>query len=198
MFKKEIIWREMLFQAIEKKKFHITQKELAQKFHFSLSTVFNALKIPRTIGAIEAGGQGIKMRDQEKFITYWGSVRNLNKDIIYQTNTGQDAITTEKLMPNGIIWTAYAGWRFKYPNQPAPASYDKVYVYADSFILPAIKKRFPESSKEPNLFILKSDAWLKNYGRIAPVAQMLVDLWNLKDWYDSDFYKTLLDLTFNF
>jgi len=52
MIKKEIIWREILFQAIENKKTDFTQKELSQKYGFSLSTVFNALKIPSQAGAI--------------------------------------------------------------------------------------------------------------------------------------------------
>lgn len=198
MFKKEIIWRELLYQAIEKKKLNATQKKIAQLFGFSLSTVFNALKIPRAIGAVAVGSKGVQVRDWEKLLTIWATIRQLSKDIVYQTDTGFDAVETEKSMPSGIIWTAYSGFRLKYPDDPLPASYDKVYVYADDSILSAIKKRFPASKKEPNLFILKSDAWIKNYGRIAPTAQMLVDLWNLKDWYANDFYKTLLDLTFNF
>jgi len=39
MLKKEIIWREILFQAIEKNVFNFQQKELAEKFNYSLSTV---------------------------------------------------------------------------------------------------------------------------------------------------------------
>ena len=35
MTKKEIIWREILYQTIENKKFEFTQKELAQKYGFS-------------------------------------------------------------------------------------------------------------------------------------------------------------------
>jgi hypothetical protein len=60
MTKKEIIWREILFQAIENKKFEFTQKELAQKYRFSLSTVFNALKVPREAGAVE-GKRGFRV-----------------------------------------------------------------------------------------------------------------------------------------
>jgi hypothetical protein len=192
MLKKEIIWRELLYQTIEKKSFKFTQKALAQKFKFSLSTVFNALKIPRAIGAVEAGGKGLKIRDLEKLITLWATVRNLSKDIIYQTNSNKTALKTEKSMPNGIIWTAYSGFRLKYPNEPMPADYDKIYVYADEIIIKEIKKRFPPNKKESNLFILKPDAYLKNYGKIAPIAQMLADLWNLKDWYANEFYQTLL------
>jgi len=193
MIKKEIIWRELLFQAIEKKKFNNTQKDLAKKFGFSLSTVFSALKIPRQVGAVNVGGKGIQIRDIEKFIVLWATMRNLSKEVIYKTNTGLDTLQTEKSMPNNIIWTAYSAFRLKYPKKPLPASYDKIYVYANKTIIKQIQKRFPKNKKEPNLFILKPDPYLKNYGKIAPLPQILADLWNIKDWYASDFYKILLE-----
>jgi len=68
MLKKEIIWREILNQAIENKKLDFTQKELAAKFNFSLSTVFNALKIPRIQGAIRVTGRNFEIIDIEKFL----------------------------------------------------------------------------------------------------------------------------------
>lgn len=91
MLKKEIIWRELLYQAIEKRNLSSTQQELAEKFGFSLSTVFHALKIPRAIGAIEANNKGIAMRDQEKFIALWGSVRNFKKYTIYSSAPNSSA-----------------------------------------------------------------------------------------------------------
>ena len=78
MTKKEIIWREILFQAIENKKTEFTQKELAQKYGFSLSTVFNALKIPRQVSAVE-GKRGFRVRDIEKFLYLWTTFRKLKK-----------------------------------------------------------------------------------------------------------------------
>mgnify|MGYP003395742825 FL=1 len=59
MTKKEIIWREILNQAIENKKIEFTQKELAQKYGFSLSTIFNALRVPRSANAV-VGKRGFK------------------------------------------------------------------------------------------------------------------------------------------
>jgi hypothetical protein len=56
MTKKEIIWREILFQAIKNRKFEFTQKKLAQKYRFSLSTVFNALKVPKEAGQWKGKG----------------------------------------------------------------------------------------------------------------------------------------------
>lgn len=157
-----------------------------------MSTVFNALKIPRAIGAVAVGSRGVQVRDWEKLLTVWATIRQLSKDIVYQTYSGLDSVETEKSMPSNIIWTAYSGFRLKYPDDPLPASYDKVYVYAGESILVEIKKRFPENKKEANLFILKHDAGLNCLGSIVSLAQMLVDLWNLKDWYAHEFYKTLL------
>jgi len=193
MFKKEIIWRELLYSAIEKKGLASTQKELAKKFGFSLSTVFHALKIPRAIGAIDANNKGLTMRDQEKFIALWGSARNFKKNIVYASAPNLPALEIEKNMPNGVIWGAYTAFRFMYPNEPLPSSYDKVYVYCDSKLLEEIKKRFPPNppKQEPRLIVLESDEWMKNYGRTTTIAQTLADLWNLKEWYASEFYKAL-------
>src|SRR3989338_3778639 len=105
MTKKEVIWREILFQALENKKTEFTQKELAEKYGFSLSTVFNALKVPRGVNAIE-GKRGFKIRDIEKFLNLWATFRNLKKDIIYQTNVKKDAREIEAEMPPFVVFGA--------------------------------------------------------------------------------------------
>lgn len=192
MFKKEVIWRELLYQAIEKRQFHTTQKELAKLFNFSLSTVFNALKIPRTVGAVEVSKKGVRVRDSEKFISLWATVRNLKKDIMYQAHSGCSAYEAERLMPNGVVWTAYSAIRLMTPQKSLPASYDKVYVYALPLVVEEIKKRFSKNKHEPNVYVLKSDSWMKQYGNIATSAQILTDLWNLPEWYATEFYKTYM------
>lgn len=70
----------ILHEVIENKKFELTQKELAEKFGFSLSTVFNALKVPRQSGAIEATGRNFIVRDTEKFLYLWATERNIERD----------------------------------------------------------------------------------------------------------------------
>ncbi|MBU4360489.1 hypothetical protein KKA66_01365, partial [Patescibacteria group bacterium] len=136
MLKKEIIWREILYQALEKKQFKFTQKQLAQKFKFSLSTVFNALKIPRASGAIKVNSRFFQVVDTQKFLSIWGTHRNLNKDIIYQTRVDLPIQKIEGELPADIIPTAYTAYRLKF--QDAPADYDKVYIYAKN--LEQIKK----------------------------------------------------------
>ena len=188
MTKKEIIWREILFQAIERKKIDFTQKKLAQKYGFSLSTVFNALKIPREIGAVE-GKRGLRLRDMEKFLNLWATFRKFRKDIIYQTNVLKDAREIEGEMPPEIIFACYSAFLRKY--KVAPADYDKVYVYTNEKNLGELKKRFPFKKGYQNLVVLKADPWLKNFGKITPDCQTYVDLWNLPEWYAKDFLNAL-------
>ncbi len=188
MTKKEIIWREILYQAIEKENRQLTQKELAAEFGFSLSTVFNALKAPRQIGAVKVAGRNFRIIDIEKFLYLWATARNLEKDIIYQTRVGLPAMETEGQMPNSAIYAAYSAYCLKFKE--APADYDKIYVYSDN--LDEIKKRFPAAkTKNPNLIVLSADPFLKKYGQTATLAQIFVDLWNLPEWYAKDFREAL-------
>jgi DNA-binding transcriptional MocR family regulator len=188
MTKKEVIWREILSQAIENKKTEFTQKELAQKYRFSLSTVFNALKIPRQTNTIE-GKRGFKVRDIEKFLYLWATFRKIKKDIIYQTAIKKRVFEIEGEMPPGVIFGAYSAFLKKYKT--APADYDKVYVYTEEKNLKEIKKRFPDKKGYQNLIVLKADPWLKNFGSLTPDCQTFVDLWNLSEWYAKDFLNAL-------
>lgn len=187
MFKKEIIWREILYQTLEKKQNKFQQKEIAEKLNFSLSTVNNALKIPRKSGVIKVTGRFFILENPEKMLYLWATFRNLEKDIIYQTYIEKSPKEIESLMPPRIVYGAYSAY-LKIFNQ-APADYDKVYIYADEKILPEIKKRFPKSKSPANLIIFKADEFLKNYGEKTTLSQTFVDIWNLTDWYAQDFYK---------
>ena len=188
MTKKEVIWREILFQATENKKFEFTQKELAQKYGFSLSTVFNALRVPRSVEAIE-GKRGFKIRDLEKFLQIWATFRNLKKDIIYQTAVKKGVFEMESEMPPSVIFGGYSAFLRRYKE--APVDYDKVYIYIKEENLEEIKKRFPYQKGYQNLIVLKADHWLKNFGTLTPDCQTFVDLWNLPEWYAKDFLNAL-------
>jgi hypothetical protein len=194
MTKKELIWREILFQAIEKKKFEFTQKDLAEKFGFSLSTVFNALKIPRETGAIKVTGRNFSVIDAEKFLYIWATQRNLGKEIIYQAYVPAPVQNIEGRMPAEIIFGGPSAYVLRYKD--APADYAKVYVYAREDGLEEIKKRFPKTKGEANLLVLKSDSLLSRFGNITPDVQMFADLWNMKDWYAKDFLNALKNKLF--
>lgn len=189
MTKKEQIWREVLQKALEKRQFDFTQKSLAAELNVSLSTVFNALKIPRNQGAVKVTSRNFSMVDLEKFLYIWATQRNLEKEIIYKTLVQASAKEIEGMMPAGAIFAAYSAYSQKY--QDAPADYDKVYVYADKKTLEKIRTRFAGQKGAPNFFVLKSDAELEKFGTIAPESQVFCDLWNLRDWYAKDFLGSL-------
>lgn len=194
MKKKEIIWREILYQAINNKNTEFTQKDLAKKFSFSLSTVFNALKVPRQSGAINVSGRNFRVLDSEKFLNIWATFRNLKNDIIYKTNISESARKTEGFMVPEAAFGAYSAYVFRYKD--APADYDKVYVYAEKENLEEIKKRFPLRKGNENLFVLEKDDYFENYGNEITSVQLYVDLWNLSDWYVKDYLNSLKNKMF--
>lgn len=192
MLKKEIIWREILHQSIEKKGCQFTQKELAGRFSVSLNTVFHALKVPRANGTIEVKARFFLVRDLEKLLNIWATFRNLQKDIAYQTHVNEPIQTIEANAPPQTIFTAFSAYRLKFNE--APADYDKVYFYSDD--LAEIKKRFPPKKGYANLIVLKPDKFLLSYGLLAPLSQIYVDLWNMPEWYAKEFLNGLKDKIF--
>jgi len=187
MLKKEIIWREILFQALEKNIHSFQQKELAEKFGFSLSTVFNALKTPREIKAIDVSGKGFKPADAEKLLMLWATQRKFDKDIAYKTFVSEAPAKIESCMPPEIIWAAFSAYKFRFNE--SPSDYGRVYVYTDN--LDEIKKRFPPKKGPENLFILKPDARLKDYGPTGTLGQIFVDIWNTNEWYAKEFLERI-------
>lgn len=187
MLKKEIIWREILEKALQKRERVFQQKDLAQKFGFSLSTVFNSLKVPRATGAARVTGKNFVLENPEKLLYIWATFRNLKKDIIYQTNYQAGPQKIESLLPPKAILGAYSAYVRIFKE--APADYDKAYVYLPKTALPDLKKRFPENKKSPNLIVLEADRFLPKYGGFTPFSQTFVDIWNLPEWYAQDFYK---------
>lgn len=195
MKKIEIIWRELLFQAIEKKNLSVseasrqfTQKEIAKKFGFSTSTVFQALKIPRLMGAVRVTGRFFVLEDSEKLLYHWASVRNLKKDIIFAGRVDLPILEIEGRMPPDVTFGGFSAAR-EILGGKTPADYDKVYIYAED--AESVKNRFEFTKGRENIITLKADKFLVNYGSVTTIAQTFVDLWNLSDWYAKEFVKAL-------
>ena len=184
MKKIELVYRKILDKAM-KKQFKLTQAELAAALKISLSTVNHALKPLVKMGAIAVARRGFEVIDTKKILYYWCSVRNLEKDILYKTRVDKSVRQIEAEMPQ-VEFTAYSAYKFKFKD--VPADYSEVYVYADEKGFEEIKKRFPASpasKKTPNLFVLKKDF------EGLTVAQLFVDLWQLREWYAKDFLEAL-------
>jgi hypothetical protein len=193
MTKKEIIWRHILSETLTKRINTFTQKKIASTFHFSTSTVFNALKAPRKMGAVAVTGRYFRLLDAEKLLLLWATHRDLKKDILYATAVDMPAREIEGNMPPDAIFAAFSAYRLKYND--APADYTEVYVYSQN--IDEIKKRFPKTKGAPNLFVLKPDPFLSGFGPTTPDIQTFADLWNLPQWYARD-YLTALKKRLNF
>ncbi len=190
MKKLELVYREILYQVIEKKQFEFTQSELSKTLNLSLSIVNSAVKKLESIGSVKIAQRNFRILDIKKMLYLWASIRSLNKDILFKIRIESPIREVERIMPN-VIFTGFTAYKSKFND--VPADYSEVYVYADEKELEIIKKRlsnFKTSEKNPNLFVLKKDNLIKNYKTI-PIAQIFVDLWNMKEWYARDFLNAL-------
>ncbi len=189
MKKIELVYREILYQSLEKKNSKLTQLAVASKLNISLSTVNHALKPLRSMGAVDVKLKNFIVVDSKKILYYWASLRNINKDVIYKTRVGKPIQKIESEMPANAVYGAFTAYKFKFKD--VPADYSEVYVYGSDETLGEIKKRFPESKNVPNLFVLKKDERMESYGKTTTLAQTFVDLWNLKEWYAKEFLMAL-------
>jgi len=187
MKKIEIIWRELLYQALEKRQNRFVQKDLAQKFNFSTSTIFQALKMLRKMGAVKVGGREFILQDPEKLVYHWASVRDIGRDISYATLVNLPILELENSMLPEAVFACFSAYRLRFND--APADYDQVWFYSDK--IEEIKKRFPPSKGRVNLYVLKPDPYLLNYGSITTLGQTFVDLWNQDSWYAKEFVNSL-------
>lgn len=185
MKKAGLVYREILYNAIEKKNKSLTQAELARALGISLSIINKAVKNLEKMGAVEINPRSLKIIDIKKILYYWASIRDIKKDIIYATRAEMPVTEIEKSMPDNVTFAAYTAYKLMFND--VPADYSEVYVYGDE----SIKERFPEVKGPANLFVLKKDNAIDKYGKITTIANTFADLWNLKEWYAKEFIKAM-------
>ena len=178
----EEVYREILFQSMEKKNNNLTQSYLASSLKASLSIVNLALKPLKKMNAVKIKQRSFDIIDKKKILYYWASIRNIERDIIYKTRVEKPVKKIESEMPADIIYAAYSAYKFRFKD--VPADYSEVYIYSDD--IKEIEKRFPKNDNMPNLFVLKMDKNLKE-----TLSGIFVELWNLKEWYAKEFLKAM-------
>ncbi len=181
----EIVYRELLYQAVEKKNRTLTQASLAKTLNISLSTVNSAVRRLEKMGGVEIRKRSLHITDIKKILYYWASIRNLQKDIIFATRVEKPVREIEKLMADDVVFGGFTAYKFLFKD--VPADYSEIYVYGDE----NIKQRFPEHKGMPNLFVLKKDDCIEQYGKKTTIAHTFVDLWNLKEWYAKEFTNAM-------
>lgn len=190
MKKIETTWHHLLWRAMEKHQFKHTQKNLADYFGYSLSTINLAIKKVAAIGAVKMSGKFFVLSNPKKLLFYWATHRNLDKDIIYKTHSGLPISEIEGLIPPQSIMGGFSA--AKKILGEAPSDYSKVFFYLSPETVETAKKRYPPSTKgAENIFVLKSYPKQKEYGQITSLPQTFADLWSLPDWYAKDFVISL-------
>ncbi len=181
----ELVIRELLFQAMEKKQRVLTQSELSTTLSLSLSIVNSAVKKLESLGAVDIRSRSLHIVDPKKILYYWASIRNIQKDIVYSTRVEKPVRLIEKEAPANTTFTAFTAYKLRYHD--VPADYSEVYLYGDE----TARERYPLRKGTPNVFILKKDKLADKYGSTATIAQTFVDLWNLKEWYAKEFVNAM-------
>ncbi|MBI4398217.1 MAG: hypothetical protein HY586_03740 [Candidatus Omnitrophica bacterium] len=165
---------------------------MANRFHYSLSTVHHALQVPVELGAIRKTSKFFVLQDWRKMLYYWASVRGLSRDILYATFLNVPVGEREGLAIPNSVYAAYTAAK-RILKEP-PADYDKVYFYVTPGNIPIFKKRFPQPLRKnlpANIFALKMPDEMLRYGPDTTIIQTFVDIWNLSDWYAHDFTQAL-------
>ncbi len=184
MKKTELVYSLILEEALEKKRRSMTQAEIAAALKISMSTVNAAIGHLRKMNAVRVKLRSFDVVDARKILYYWASIRNMEKDIVYATRVEKPASEIEKSMPPGILYAAYSAYRIKFRD--VPADYSEVYVYLrEERALEAVKKRLPPSKSRPNVFVLAAGP------EKMTLANMFVDMWNMKEWYAREFLLAL-------
>ena len=183
MLKKERVYREILYQVLEKNNAKFTQLALARKFNISLSTVNYAIAPLSQMNAVTVNLKNFVVTDPRKILYLWASIRNLK--ILFRTRVEMSVSEIEANMPDNIIFSAYSSYKFRYKD--TPADYSEIYVYGDSSLI----DRFPQTDKTSNLFVLEKDEFISGYGKLTTVANTFVDLWNISSWYAKEFSKAM-------
>ncbi len=184
MKKIEWVYREILYEVMEEGKRFLKQSSLSKICGVSIGNVNKALKPLENMNCVEKKPQGFVVIQPEKILVYWASLRNLQRDIVFETHVNKSVNEIEKELPP-VLFTAYSAYKFRFKH--VPSDYSEVIVYGD---LEKIRERFGVGRGVPNLIVLKPDPHLLRFKRI-PLAQLFVDLWNLNTWYANDFLKAL-------
>jgi DNA-binding transcriptional regulator YhcF (GntR family) len=185
--KKERVYREILYGVLEKNIRSFKQIELSKECKLSLSTVNYALEPLERMNAIEKKRFGFSVIDARKILLFWASIRKIEKEIVYQTYLNESVEKIESEIPANSIFTAYSAFKFRFKE--IPSEYSEVIVYGEK---EDFEKRFGKENLKfkSNLIVLKLDEHLLKF-KIAPLAQIYVDLWNLPTWYAKDFLKKM-------
>jgi hypothetical protein len=183
----EAVWRHLLVSSLDRGERRSSITSLSRELGFPVSTIHQALERPRSIGALKAGFDGIRVVDPKRLQILWAARRDLVPDVVYETRVALPVEDIEARLPISAIPTAYTAY-VRLEGRNAVADYEEVVVYGSAREL---RRRFPATKGRANLKVLDPDPLLPRYGTVAPRCQIYADLFNLPSWQAQRFLQAL-------
>jgi hypothetical protein len=192
--KTEQVWRHLTTGAIERgQRRWPSVTALAGELGMGVSTVHRALSHPAEIGAVDVlGGGGVRVVDPGRVLVVWAAQRRLARDVVERFRVPGSAPVVERSIGNrgavlggfGAVVAALGGNTI--------ADYESVLVYGDPQITRRRRITDPDPGRVSEVVVLEPDPLLARYGRVTPLPQAWVDLFNLPGWQAARFVHHLL------
>lgn len=183
----EAVWRHLLVLALDEGERRSSITKLSGQLGFPVSTIHQALERPRSMGAIKAGFDGVRVVDPKRLQLLWAARRDLVADLVYETRVAMSVEEIEGRLPSSAIPTAFTAY-VRLQGRNLVADYEEVVVYGTANEL---RRRFPPKKGKPNLIVLDPDPLLARYGAVAPRCQIYADLFNLPSWQAQRFLRSM-------
>lgn len=189
--KTEQVWRHLLVTALESdKRRHASLTVLALGLGLGVSTVHRALQRPVEMGAVQVrGAGGVRLIDPSRLLLVWAGYRNLRGDVLDEYAVAILASDVERLLSSDRFVLGGFGAVVSHQGGNFVSGYDRVLCYGNPRDLP--KSIRNARAGETVVMVLEPDPLLERYGRVTPLSQAYVDLFNVPGWPAARFVSAL-------
>jgi hypothetical protein len=187
--KSEAVWRHLLVRAFEGERRLPSITDLSSQLELGVSTVHKALQRPVAIGAVRVRGSGgIRVLDPWRLLMMWAGRRDLSHDVLAVYRTPMSAPDAERVLAEKPLVLGGFGAVVGHLQGNRIADYDQVLCYGSPDDLPA---RLKGQQGDVVITVLEPDPLLARYGRLTPLPQAYVDLFNTPGWPAERFVHAL-------
>jgi hypothetical protein len=151
------------------------------------------LSHPAEIGAVDIlGGGGVRVVDPGRLLVVWAGQRRLGRDMVDRFQVLGSAPVVECSIDNlGVVLGGF-GAVVAHLAGNTIADYETVLVYGKPHITRRRYVTDPDPGRVTEVLVLEPDPLLARYGRVTPLTQAWVDLFNLPGWQAARFVHHLL------
>jgi hypothetical protein len=191
--KTEIVWRELLvgfYERDERRQGTIT--DLAGRLGLAVSTAHRALARPEEMGAVEVSLRtGITLLSPPRLLVLWAAHRRPLADEVARIQTSLTARDAEDAL-SGHEGTVLGGFgaAVAHMGGNTVSAYDTVLCYGS----PGSATHVPAAAEgrgQATVVVMQPDPLLATYGRVTPLPQTYVDLFNQPSWQAARFVNEL-------